>query len=570
MTSEHTAPGDDAARPSRETPRGGPGGRAAFRLAAAAVVILGMGLRFWALDFGLPNPRTRPDEEVLLRQTRHPAEGNFDLKFLVYPHAYVYLTWAWGAAGLELGQALGLVPEGDYVSLLRSRFPTVILVSRVLSAAAGTAATAAVIAVTRAALGPGAALAAGVLVATSFLHVRDSHAVKPDVLLSLATLLAVAAMVPLARRATVGRGIAAGCVVGLAMGIKYPALLLLGSAYVAACLGAGHRRWRRLVSGPGLAACLAAGVAFVATSPHLLFDPQAQERFLGFFSILFPRAGPVASDAVSLSTAGYPDPMGRPWWEGFVTHATFSLRYGIGLLPTLLAAPAVAWGLGRRPGARGWPLTPLCAVTVLVHYAVFGASPAVQTRYMTPIIPLLAILEGGLLAWLAGRIGQNRGGRVLVVLTAIVVAEPLASTVAHNRIIDRTDTRVLATRWMEAHVPAGSAVLGLGTQFWVWGMPDVPPGVRLVAVAPDPRALGAAGVRYVLTHEHELFSSRVNPEAMEALAPYLTELVVFDPFTPGRDAAVFEARDAYYVPYHNFGAVRRPGPLVRIYAFEID
>jgi hypothetical protein len=38
---------------------------------------------------------------------------------------------------------------------------------------------------------------------------------------------------------------------------------------------------------------------------------------------------------------------------------------------------------------------------------------------------------------------------------------------------------------------------------------------------------------------------------------------------PGRrDEAVFEPTDAYYIPMHGFGAVTRPGPHVRVYAFE--
>ena len=82
------------------------------------------------------------------------------------------------------------------------------------------------------------------------------------------------------------------------------------------------------------------------------------------------------------------------------------------------------------------------------------------------------------------------------------------------------------------------------------------------------RLLARAGIGYVLTHTHVLFSSRVNPDIMRRLAPHLRLLVEFDPFVAGRKDAVFEARDAYYVPMASFGAVTRPGPVIRIYAFE--
>jgi hypothetical protein len=45
-------------------------------------------------------------------------------------------------------------------------------------------------------------------------------------------------------------------------------------------------------------------------------------------------------------------------------------------------------------------------------------------------------------------------------------------------------------------------------------------------------------------------------------------LVEFDPRVPGRNDAVFEGSDAYYIPFHKLRGVRRPGPQIRIYAFE--
>jgi hypothetical protein len=60
----------------------------------------------------------------------------------------------------------------------------------------------------------------------------------------------------------------------------------------------------------------------------------------------------------------------------------------------------------------------------------------------------------------------------------------------------------------------------------------------------------------------------VDPAVIEALESRLRLLIEFDPFTPGRAGAVFEAADAYYIPFHRFEAVTRPGPEVRIHVFE--
>jgi hypothetical protein len=87
-------------------------------------------------------------------------------------------------------------------------------------------------------------------------------------------------------------------------------------------------------------------------------------------------------------------------------------------------------------------------------------------------------------------------------------------------------------------------------------------------VAPTADGLDAARADYLLTHDHVLFSSQVDPAALEALAPRLRLLAEFDPSCGRPGAAVFEEADAYYLPVAGFGAVCRGGPSVRIYAVE--
>src|SRR5262249_13243674 len=146
----------------------------------------------------------------------------------------------------------------------------------------------------------------------------------------------------------------------------------------------------------------------------------------------------------------------------------------------------------------------------------------------------------------------------------VLAAEPLRSAVAHDRLAARTDTRVLASRWLAEHATPGANVRVLGSRFWPWGVPQIPPNLHAIDVPPTSDALAAAKVAYVVTHDHTLFSSHVPPALMATLAPRLHLLADFDPFVPGRAGeAVFEMSDAYYIPFHGFGAVTRPGPHVR-------
>ncbi len=528
--------------------------------AAAALVLLAAGLRFWALDFGLPHLRTRPDEEVVIERTALPARGEFDLKWGGYPSAYVYLCWLWGTLGLKVGQAFGALPPGDYAAVLRSHFDRIILVDRVLSALVGTATVGVLVALCRRQFGGWVALSAGTLLATNFLHARDSHAVKPDVLLALMVLLTVAALARMVPRATVGRSAAAGVVLGLAVSVKYPAVFLVAIAYLAAWMGSQASGWRRLVPRAWLATCVVAAVTFAAMSSDVLRNPATLSHLAELLGVLYP--GFAAPPARSLPPIlGYSPPVDEPWWGSFLYHARFSLRYGAGLLPALVAPAAVLWGFASRPLAR------LTAASVVVYFLMMASSPIVLARYMTPLMPCLALLEAGMLGAVAARIrDRRRSVAVLVLGTLALAAEPFTSTVLHNRIIARTDTRVLATRWMAENLPRGAKVLGLGNQLWFWGMPQLPPGVYSVSINADPESVRQAGVGYVLTHEHVLFSSRVDPAVFERLAPGLTLLADFDPFAPGGREAIFEAWDAYYVPFHGFRGVARPGPRIRIYA----
>jgi hypothetical protein len=104
----------------------------------------------------------------------------------------------------------------------------------------------------------------------------------------------------------------------------------------------------------------------------------------------------------------------------------------------------------------------------------------------------------------------------------------------------------------------------LGTVLLPQGAPKLPPGVTGSAVRPSLATLAADGVTHVVTHEHPLPFSQVDPAVMAQLAPGLRLLADFSPFS-GEPVGGFEREDAYYLPFFHFAGVVRPGPRVRIY-----
>jgi hypothetical protein len=183
-------------------------------------------------------------------------------------------------------------------------------------------------------------------------------------------------------------------------------------------------------------------------------------------------------------------------------------------------------------------------------------------------VALLALFAGAI-AWVAADELESAAARVgLAVGTMLLAVEPLHSTIAHNRIAARTDTRVLASRWIAEHVPPGQNVQVVGKALAFYGTLLLPPGVMSRRAKPDAAALAADGVTHVIVYDHVLSYLRPDPAAMQALGPHLRLVAEFDPFTRDRDRAQFEAADAYYVPFHGFAGVSRPGPIVRIYALD--
>jgi hypothetical protein len=214
-------------------------------------------------------------------------------------------------------------------------------------------------------------------------------------------------------------------------------------------------------------------------------------------------------------------------------------------------------------------VTVLGSLFVVGYFFVIGASPVHLARYFTPLVPLLALLVATLVVRVADALAPvGRRTPVLVLLTAALVAEPLGRSIAYDRVVSRTDTRVLATAWMTEHLPAGARVVELGSPVFPMGDPDLPAGVEKLSNLLPADAYPRAGVTHVVTHwHHQLVAfSQPNPMHLAYLQPHLTLLAEFSPYAD-KPAGAFEPEDAYYVPFFGFAGIARPGPLVRVYAY---
>ena len=254
-----------------------------------------------------------------------------------------------------------------------------------------------------AAYGRTAGVVAGAVVAVETIGVAYSHMAVTDV--AMTALVTVSLALAVTQRLEW-----AGVAAGLAASAKYPAVFL-----VAPLLVAGWRQWRRLVISLGLAA-----LAFFATSPFVLVHPHQ-----------------------AWSDASRVQRLARDGWLGF-EHDSWAL----------FRSPGSSGGLG--PGARDLGGRPRSrSETAEPHRpdprrlrARLPRRPADDPRAFRPLRA-------------AARPAARRARRPPALSptpTLGLLIVPLVWAIGDDVRLTRTDTRVVAHRWLVAHLPARASV----------------------------------------------------------------------------------------------------------------
>jgi 4-amino-4-deoxy-L-arabinose transferase-like glycosyltransferase len=250
----------------------------------------------------------------------------------------------------------------------------------------------------------GSGVVAAAVVAVSTTVVAYSRPAVTDVPLTLGVGIALTLMVS-------GRIELAGIAVGLATGFKYPGVFLLVPLVVA-----GWKRWDRLAVG-----LLLAVVAFLASSPFVLVHRhQAWEE------------------------ARHVQRLARDGWLGFehdhVAPVAFGARLWDALGPVLIICVlglVVAF-------VRRTRVDLILGLFVIVYFLDLLTLRAHFGRYVLPLVPPLGAL--------AGRF------RALAPVTLLLLVVPLTWSVRDTKKLTRTDTRVVAHRWVVTHVPPHTRV----------------------------------------------------------------------------------------------------------------
>jgi 4-amino-4-deoxy-L-arabinose transferase-like glycosyltransferase len=346
---------------------------------------------------------------------------------------------------------------------------------------------------------PSAGVVAAAVVAVCTIHVAYSRAAVTDVPLTLGVAVALALLV-------LGRLELAGIAIGLAMGFKYPGVFLFVPLVVA-----GWKQWRRLALSGVLAVA-----AFLASSPfivvhghqawHEAFLVQRRARY-GWLGFEHDHIAPIA--------------FVERLWEGL---GPALVVCGIGLVFALLRRTRVDLILSSF---------------VVVYFADLLTLSAHFDRYVLPLVPALGALAGRM--------------RSLAPVTLLLLVVPLTWSIRDTKELTLTDTRIVAHRWVEQHIPAGTRIAADPSTPSFRSLKVLPlqlPGPKRPFDANRSLVhLRGLGIQFVIV------TGAVTDRVLAARSSYPREAAFYD------QLARCKCRVYHLVPGHG-----RAGPWVAIYA----
>lgn len=410
-------------------------------LALAALGGLAAVLRARGLDFGLPAVHN-PDEIAILSRALAFATGDLNPHNFLYPTFFFYVLFAWIGGHFVWRRVTGSVESAlAYETEYFTDPSSIYLAGRSLGVVCGVLGVVATWALARRLLGPRAGLVAAAFLAVAPVAVVDAHYIKHDVPVTLAIVVAHLVMTRLlARRATKPRVslavLAAGAACGVAFSTHYYTVFLalpLGLAVWWHAQAQGVATAARAL----VAAALAAAVVFFLLSPFLLVEPATAWRdIVANRQIVVDRAG-AGSGRLFASAADYAVMLWRD-----------------GVRPPVLALALVGlialWQ--RQPGLALWTLA------FPVAFLLFISNTVAATRYLNPVLPFVVLWAAAGAVAVAER-ARSRRGLVLAIIAIVASISAVRASWHVGTFFGQDDTRTIAQRFIESHVPPGSSVL---------------------------------------------------------------------------------------------------------------
>ncbi|NJR38838.1 MAG: phospholipid carrier-dependent glycosyltransferase [Leptolyngbyaceae cyanobacterium CSU_1_4] len=238
------------------------------------ILLIGVIVRVWGLNFGLPHTECRPDETAMISRALGFFSGDLNPHFFIYPTLYMYVLFGVYAAYYGIGHLLGTYSSTD--DLIREFIydPShLYLINRYVSASFGVMTIAVVYLMIQRLVNRQTAAIASLFLSLAYLHVRNSHFGVTDV---AQTFLIVTAVLFILRSSEASQPakiafqnyLYAGIFSGLAFSTKYTSLPLIGTLLVAHSLKVIQERkdWKdKIIDNRNLIRLTQGGLVLIGT-----------------------------------------------------------------------------------------------------------------------------------------------------------------------------------------------------------------------------------------------------------------------------------------------------------------
>lgn len=434
----------------------------AATLALVSVLLLAAGVRFWGLLHDLPFSYFG-DELHFMR--RSMAMGTGDLNphwfhkpaFLMYVLAFFYGLYF--AFGMLVGKFDSTAEFGAHFLFEPAPF---LLIGRLVVAAFGVATVYLVYRIGRRVFGtPWAGIAGALAAAVLAPMVYSAQTIKSDVPCGFLMALSVCVYLRTRETPSLRPLVIASLLAGVAMGTHYYGIVLVPTYLVLEALRGFDRsvRWGTvLLRGALVGVLFLAG--FFVSSPYNFLDPTwVRDSTAGVRKSLGLEKETTVRFEPDTRTEYKPGPKA---WAGAAAHF-FEVVLGrrvLGIALSFLVVVGLIATLARRE-TRWYGLLVLVPSLFFFLAAITVAAYHVQPRHLCALYPLLATLVWPGAAALLGplRWPEPRRRRAALALAGLAALPTLAETVRFNRLITRPDSRLVAYRWLHAHLPKGARIL---------------------------------------------------------------------------------------------------------------
>jgi 4-amino-4-deoxy-L-arabinose transferase-like glycosyltransferase len=532
------------------------------------LVLVALGIRLWGITWQLPwllHPVERQHVEVASEML---LNGDPNPHFFFNPTFAIYWLagefWVLG----RLGMLLGLLTEP--LALLRGPHISILfLVDRINSAVFGSLTLVLVSAIGATLLSRSVGLLAAAYLALNFLHVRNSHYGSNDIEATFVLTLSVYLVVRLWQRPTLRAYLLAGACGGLATSTKYSVGMFFAPILVAHVLA-----WRRSLLKPYTVGLLvAAGVASVAA--YLATSPFTVLAWREFQKDFLEQAG--NASAAHFGQAAEPVPL----------LYVLTLGQSLGWIQLILASVGIV-GLAWRK----LPSALLLGAFPFVYLLYLAPNEVFWVRLAIPLLPFACLFAaGGTWLLVSALVAERRHAPALLALGAVALVQPAVTSVWHNVLITREDTRVLASRWALEHL-AGKGRIAYDDYSVSFPLDNWPAGKDSEITTEERvhrRSLDyyrRRGYHYLITSSFiqgryfvpttELWADRIRDtrdlvwpaerDRSRQLEAQITPLAIFAPGVGGTEVPF--NLDDIHTPFWSLSALERPGPTIKIYALD--